>query len=707
VSFEFHTPLTQHGLALDTATGIVTAQPRPAPNRIENLIVRAIAKPVLAPDQAEIADLRFHLHDAFLPSSMRLTPSPLTVGIRDPATKSSGDTSGIRFGVLGHFSDGVVASLNNHADRHDPASSCDDPGVSIGVIRLAWLLCSAVPTADKSPGPGLRASATALPTPRASTLLVSQVVADSRDRDNSSRALFQTRWRQRGLPRLERCQLQARRRDAIGDMIVDFPFSRGRPSVRARGSQQLRGYTERCVAAALRPFARELAGEIGRQLEQMSEIVAFGTLRPLLPPPDVLLPLWRRATGAPPSSRDAARMLLEHALPSDVRLGADDCLVVTPTPMLAQAVGLWMQQNSEPVHPFWLRGGRLPGLGEETTSAYVLGSGRSLLVLQTLFAQTGAAEKVFPLGTPHPYRRFVRPRNTLCLLSLDGEVATRLSREIEASGRCWRWPLGTVLVSPAFQFPRQTSVATVRSADDGAACALDEGGQLVCCGRTTFRAVPTEHYVQMDAGPRKVCAIDRAGLARCWSLNDGAVTDSLPGTFSRVSAAVNDVCGVRTDGSLACARSDSRVLPAGAFREVNARSSCALRDDGTVHCWSAGLGVELALHGALELAAHATYASSTACALASEGLPSCWTIGSPGRSLKQAETSTRLQHIDVGVGAFCGIAADCRLQCWGENISAMPPSPACFRDLSLGNPSCGVTLTGAARCWGSPFWDGQ
>ena len=103
-------PLTQgtHNVDVNPASGIVTASANNATVRLSNFIVKVTAKPKTAGFDSQHAYIRFHLHDALSPGTLRLTP--------DAITANQDMVRGQGFSVLGQFSDGVVADLTNHPD---------------------------------------------------------------------------------------------------------------------------------------------------------------------------------------------------------------------------------------------------------------------------------------------------------------------------------------------------------------------------------------------------------------------------------------------------------------------------------------------------------------------------------------------------------------------------------------------------------------
>ena len=169
------------------------------------------------------------------------------------------------------------------------------------------------------------------------------------------------------------------------------------------------------------------------------------------------------------------------------------------------------------------------------------------------------------------------------------------------------------------------------------------------------------------AGTAHSCGLNAAGSAFCWGNNSsGSVGD---GTLSnRVRPA--PVTGGQT------------------FKAIVAGShSCALTPTGAAWCWGANTDGQLG---------DGTTAGSS--------VP------------RRVSGSLLFQSIVAGTAHTCALTGDGRAFCWGDNSSGQlgdgsltdRPTPVAvagnltFRNLSAsgGNHTCGVTVAGAAYCWG-------
>ena len=223
-------------------------------------------------------------------------------------------------------------------------------------------------------------------------------------------------------------------------------------------------------------------------------------------------------------------------------------------------------------------------------------------------------------------------------------------------------------------------------------------GTLLCLG-TNEEIIPAPdiRFQSIAAGEGHVCGIRTDGSLACWGLNylDGeyiGLADPPAGSFTSVSAGTFHSCGIRTDGSLACwglNHLDGKNLglvnpPAGSFTSVSAGwlHSCGLRADGSVTCW-----------GYDEFEAGQT--------------------SPPGQSF---------ESVSVGGLQSCGYTTNGELVCWGSIVVGPSgdctffcfPETAPAQDFELpaapfqrlpdgGRASCGIASDGSIRCWGYPF----
>ena len=235
------------------------------------------------------------------------------------------------------------------------------------------------------------------------------------------------------------------------------------------------------------------------------------------------------------------------------------------------------------------------------------------------------------------------------------------------------------------------------------ACGVRTNGELVCWGGDGDRGTgfpPEGTFKSVSSGYIHACAIKMDNTAVCWgtigneygdrgvpspgpfrSLSDGAAgascgvrpDDALdcwaglhasPGAFKSVSAGFTRhgvfYCGVRTDGTLACAGTGEygeTKPPAGRFQSVSAgwRHACGVRADGTVACWGSNTDHD-------------------------------------GEVTGQAEPPAgRFLSVSAGHEYTCGIRTDNTLSCWGQvpnvlqNLSGIRP-PASTEPLPTPTP---------------------
>jgi alpha-tubulin suppressor-like RCC1 family protein len=266
------------------------------------------------------------------------------------------------------------------------------------------------------------------------------------------------------------------------------------------------------------------------------------------------------------------------------------------------------------------------------------------------------------------------------------------------------------------------------------------GGQLGIGSRGRKAAAPVpvagnHAWRRITAGTRHTCGVDVAGALFCWGSDHGGELGP---------AAVTTLCRVgigRRRERWRCALEPAPVLARMRFREVGAGGShtCALAVDGAVWCWGANYNHQSspeAAHAvstprrvALPPVAHLTAGPRHNCALDAVGRAYCWGwFGhgevkdvDPGRGPRSpfpVGSVSGLRSVSSGGQHACGIDADARAWCWGENFRfelgsgathAEAPSSAAvpvagglrFRAVAAGaGYSCGVTVAGGLYCWG-------
>ncbi|HUL02392.1 MAG TPA: hypothetical protein VLV16_04060 [Gemmatimonadales bacterium] len=278
------------------------------------------------------------------------------------------------------------------------------------------------------------------------------------------------------------------------------------------------------------------------------------------------------------------------------------------------------------------------------------------------------------------------------------------------------------------------------SVGSGTTCGLTAAGAAYCWGdnqfgeigdgTTTDRATPVAvaggvTFAALSAGSLHTCGVTAAGAAYCWGQNsygqlgDGTTTDrSSPGlvagavSFTAVSAGYLHTCGVTAAGAAYCwgwasvvpSPTPALVADSISFVAVSAGDNytCGVTGAGAAYCWGSNLLGEIG-------DGITTSNVRVAPVLVAGGLT--FTAVSAGR--------LHTCGVTVGGAAYCwGARAFGQLgdgattgpqQCeglgWGETACSVVPVPVAggltFAAVSTGNAStCGVTDAGAAYCWG-------
>jgi len=281
------------------------------------------------------------------------------------------------------------------------------------------------------------------------------------------------------------------------------------------------------------------------------------------------------------------------------------------------------------------------------------------------------------------------------------------------------------------------------------ACALKADGSAWCWGaeaagqlgngRDPFdgiqaspvRVLGGHSFVELDVESTHSCGRTREGTLWCWGnnvhgeLGDGStVHRSTPvqvsGTYSSVAVGEWHTCAIGTDGITYCwgdnfagqlgngqsgFRSGSiayrEVTPqpiSAAFTKVEAGGvhTCALDAAGTAYCWGYNLYGELGRGYFTNVSA--PYSQPTPAAVGG---------------------SHQFSKVTLGRYHSCGLKADGSAYCWGKNeygqlgigtanpaspygVASPRPVPGTWAALGAGYVhTCGITPTGAGKCWGS------
>jgi alpha-tubulin suppressor-like RCC1 family protein len=247
-------------------------------------------------------------------------------------------------------------------------------------------------------------------------------------------------------------------------------------------------------------------------------------------------------------------------------------------------------------------------------------------------------------------------------------------------------------------------------------------------------------FIAVGVGDNTSCALDEAGRAYCWGSNFQGMLGTADTTYRlRVPTLVSN-------------------LPS-AFKiiSVGANHQCALTSEGSAYCWGGngggqlGMGDEQQHRSVVPVAGGLTFGSISAgggytCGVTTEQVAYCWGGAGNGQlgagaavSCNQATFlcsvdapvpvagALRFLQISAGRNHTCGVTIDGTGYCWGDNTDgelgdpsvpincgAFPEHARCLRDVP--NPiagglrftqlaagafhTCGVTIAGAAYCWG-------
>ena len=175
--------------------------------------------------------------------------------------------------------------------------------------------------------------------------------------------------------------------------------------------------------------------------------------------------------------------------------------------------------------------------------------------------------------------------------------------------------------------------------------------------------VETNGFIQVSAGYDHVCGLRRDGTVACAGANDDGQATPPAGTFTQIAAGWGFTCGLQGDGNVTCWGYEPPF--AGPFTQISAayRYPCGLRADGSGVCWNI-LGSLLAttLTGSY---AQISGGGWQVCGLAADGSVNCLGRGC-GQSRCSGTTAWPFQLDSTGNCHARGRRAGRAAVCWGD-----------------------------------------
>jgi len=427
--------------------------------------------------------------------------------------------------------------------------------------------------------------------------------------------------------------------------------------------------------------------------------------------------------------------VVANAIPGDtvhfaVDLSTNDS-IITPT---ASGPGMLRWATSD------------PGIGTIDQAGNFVGrSPGHVTLLAMIYADTGKFD--FTVVPPAATARIIAPGTTVVVPAsfvLRADLRSAAGDSLTTNFRNLSWTssdTNVAVVEPYVEFSTGSENARITFKTFGQATvtltALDEGVST----STTFSAPPVAfRKVAVDGDGGSVeyaCGLDPAGHAYCWGTNlpdtafvwygydrsTGAVGPPVPTpvptllTFDSIAVAYDHACGLTSSGDAWCWGNDNAgslgngasinswinvpVEVVGGHKfiaiDVAVGRSCGVTAQGDAWCWGNNSDRDEFGNGVIG-AAHVPVPAATGAAL----------------------RSISLARLTLNGGASCGESIAGSATCWSANelgqvgvghpsVSPEPPTAVAAPETlvsvrSGGEHTCGLTATGKAYCWGSPFY---
>ena len=195
-------------------------------------------------------------------------------------------------------------------------------------------------------------------------------------------------------------------------------------------------------------------------------------------------------------------------------------------------------------------------------------------------------------------------------------------------------------------------------------------------------------------------------IIRCWGRsNEGQLIPPDDLELHQVSAGWRETCALDEEGQVHCwGELDSERLPSSELRlselHLSQGFGCGLdKTDASIHCWGRNEYRQAEPPLGVGYRSLSVGVGKHACAIDGEGYARCWGDTSDGKTLAPA---LPLKSLSVGRDHTCALTEENQALCWGLNEQEQISAPAgAFTWISSGaHFSCGLRAEGTLVCWG-------
>jgi alpha-tubulin suppressor-like RCC1 family protein len=252
-----------------------------------------------------------------------------------------------------------------------------------------------------------------------------------------------------------------------------------------------------------------------------------------------------------------------------------------------------------------------------------------------------------------------------------------------------------------------------------------------CCGSQSdgTKSWPGP-FLEVAAQRDSTCALDSTGVVQCWGTGSVA-KDPLPSApLKKIAMGGNCGVGVRLDDTLVGWGNGCEPPPSGSYLDIGVgHEGCAINRDRDLICWALSGATKAPVDGGAPIRLPPRRNTNTpgpfttlsmgslhGCALRADGTIHCWgncsatNAGSKDCPARIAPPSGPFVDVASGDDFSCVLGRDHRVQCWGELGALAPPATSSFAWSKLAakhNTLCGVNVAGEVECAGEPVnWNG-